>query len=85
MCAQTPAHFVIGLNTESWSNSCSAPCSACTSGRAPPITTSGTWAANAFATAVTVPVTPGPAVTTATPQCRRTRPQASAACAADCS
>ena len=55
------------------------------SGRAPPMTTSGVCAENEFATAVTTPVTPGPAVTTATPQARLIRPQASAACAAACS
>ena len=84
-CVQTAAHFVIGLKIESWSSSCSAPCSACTSGRAPPITTSGVWATLQFATAVTTPVTPGPDVTSATPQARFTRPQASAAWAAACS
>ena len=57
---QTAAHFVIGFMIESWSSSCSAPCSACTSGRAPPSTTSGVWATLQFATAVTIPVTPGP-------------------------
>ena len=82
---QIAAHFVIGFISESWSNSCSAPHSACASGRAPPSTTSGVWAARQFATAVTVPVTPGPAVTSATPHERRTLPHASAACAADCS
>jgi hypothetical protein len=72
--AHTPAHFVIGRISDTWSSSCRAPCSAWTSGRAPPITTSGTCATAALATAVTVPVTPGPAVTTATPAERRTRP-----------
>jgi len=38
-----------------------------------------------LATAVSVPVTPGPAVATQTPQARRTRPHASAAWAAACS
>ncbi len=81
----TAAHFVIGFIRESWSNSCSAPHSAWASGRAPPSTTSGVCAARQFATAVTVPVTPGPAVTSATPAARRTLPHASAAWAADCS
>ena len=76
---QTAAHFVIGFISESWSNSCNAPLSAWAMGRAPPITSNGACAASAFATAVTVPVTPGPAVTTATPHRRCTRPHASAA------
>ena len=75
----TAAHFVIGFISESWSSSCSAPHSAWASGRAPPSTTSGVCAARQFATAVTVPVTPGPAVTRATPHVRRTLPHASAA------
>ena len=82
---QIAAHFVIGFMSASWSNSCSAPHSACARGRAPPTTTRGVWAARHAATAVTVPVTPGPAVTSATPHERCTRPHASAACAADCS
>jgi hypothetical protein len=78
-CAQTAAHLVIGFKIESWSSSCRASCSACTSGRAPPMTTSGVCAANEFATGVTTPVTPGPAVTSATPHARLIRPHASAA------
>ena len=54
-------------------------------GAAPPRRTSGTFAAQAFATPVTASVTPGPAVTMATPAPRVRRAQASAACAAACS
>jgi hypothetical protein len=43
------------------------------------------FARHAVATPVTASVSPGPAVTIATPGCPVTRAQPSAACAADCS
>jgi len=54
-------------------------------GAAPPSSTRGELAAQAFATPVTASVTPGPAVTIATPTPRVRRAQASAAWAAACS
>ena len=54
-------------------------------GACPPITTIGMLARQAVATPVTASVSPGPAVTIATPGCPVTRAQPSAACAADCS
>ena len=54
-------------------------------GAAPPMSSSGTLAAQALATPVTASVTPGPAVTMATPMPRVRRAQASAAWAAACS
>ena len=49
------------------------------------MTTIGLDAWYAFATAVTTSVTPGPAVTTATPGLKVMREYPSAACPADCS
>ena len=55
------------LNNESWSISCREPFPFNKVAAAPPKRTSGDCAICAFLTAVTVFVTPGPAVTTATP------------------
>ena len=67
-------HFVIGRIISTVPGiSCSAPISDVLSGAAPPITSIGLAFWYAVATAVTTSVTPGPAVTTATPHLRVSR------------
>ena len=64
-------HFVIGRIISTVPGiSCSAPMSDVRSGAAPPMTSIGLAFWYAVATAVTTSVTPGPAVTTATPHLR---------------
>ena len=79
------AHFVIGRIRSTWFMSCSPPMSWNSRGAWPPMITSGMLARYAVATPVTASVSPGPAVTIATPGWPVTRAQPSAACAADCS
>ena len=78
-------HFVIERMSSTWFMSWSEPMSASARGPAPPITIIGTAARCAFATAVTVSVTPGPAVTAHTPTVPVMRDHASAAWPAVCS
>ena len=59
--------FVIGVISPSWSISWSAPRPSCARGTPPPRRSSGAPPDQAFATAVAVFVTPGPAVTSTTP------------------
>ena len=59
--------LVIGASTGTWSNSCSEPAPQRPSGARPPSTTSGEPRNQAPVTALTPLVTPGPAVSTATP------------------
>ena len=68
-----------------WSISCSEPCPQRVAGARPPSTSSGEWLACAEAIALIAFVTPGPAVTAATPGQRVTFAQPSAANAAVCS
>ncbi len=79
------AHFVIGFSISVWSMSCSAPISKRESGLRPPMISIGLLLCQALAIAVVQSVTPGPAVTTPTPQRRVARDQPSAACPATCS
>ena len=79
------AHFVIPAKSGICGISWSEPRPWLKEGAAPPITSRGTFAAQAFATAVTVPVTPGPAVTMQTPRLRVSRAHPSAAWPAACS
>ena len=65
--------FVIGRSSATCSVSCRAPRPRRPSGAAPPISSSGLRAEKALATPVTASVTPGPAVTTATPMLRVSR------------
>ncbi len=62
--------LVMGRSSATCSISCSAPSPRSPSGAAPPISNSGLRAAYALATPVTASVTPGPAVTIATPTLR---------------
>ena len=78
-------HLVMPWKSWTCGISCSEPRPRLNVGAAPPRRTSGLAAAHAFATPVTASVTPGPAVTIATPTPRVSRAQASAACAAACS
>lgn len=73
------AHLTCGENSASWSMSWSAPRPLSRVAVAPPSTTTGDCASCAFFTAVTVLVTPGPAVTAATPAVPPRRATASAA------
>ncbi len=79
------ANLVMGRIRPTWSSSCSEPMWAWWRGPWPPMTSMGVWARQALATAVTVSVVPGPAVTTAQPGMPVRRVQASAAWAAACS
>ena len=79
------ANFVIGFSISVWSMSCSAPISKRESGLRPPMISIGLLLCQALAIAVMQSVTPGPAVTTPTPQRRVARDQPSAACPATCS
>lgn len=67
------------LKSESWSMSCSAPRPFCSEAAAPPMSSSGDSAIWAFLMAVTALVTPGPAVTAATPMRPESLETASAA------
>ena len=62
---------VTGRRMSTCGMSCSGPILACGREVQPPISITGARASEAFAIAVTVLVTPGPAVTIATPNCRR--------------
>ena len=79
------ANLVIGRSSSVWSMSCSAPISKRASGLRPPMISIGDLLCQALAIAVVASVTPGPAVTTATPQRRVARDQPSAAWPATCS
>jgi hypothetical protein len=61
------AHLQTGVISRTESSSCNEPMSESDLGAAPPMQTIGTPARCAVARAVTVLVTPGPAVTSATP------------------
>ena len=73
---ERPRVRVTGLRMSTCGMPCSGPMFACGRGGQPPISRTGARARKALATAVTVLVTPGPAVTRATPN-----PPASSACA----
>jgi len=73
------AHLVSGFMIDSWSMSCSEPRPLSRVAVAPPSSSSGVCAICAFLSAVTVLVTPGPAVTAATPTVPVMRATASAA------
>ena len=77
--------FVIGASTGTWSNSCSDPAPQRVAGARPPSTTSGEPLNRAEVTAEMPLVTPGPAVSAATPGLRVSFAYASAAKTADCS
>ena len=79
------ANLVRLRTTGRWSSSCSEPIPAVASGERPPITSIGLSLARAPARVEIVLVTPGPAVTAATPHCRVSFDQPSAAKAAVCS
>ena len=64
------AYLVMGRNSATCSVSCSAPLVVSACGAAPPISSTGDSAALALAMPVMASVTPGPAVTTATPMPR---------------
>ncbi len=72
---------MIGSPCNSWSGSRSSSATA----KRPPMTSMGTQSTYAFATAVTMSVTPGPAVTIATPILPVTLAQPSAMWPAACS
>ena len=72
-------HFTLERISASWSISCKAPRLRSTVAVAPPSNTTGDCARRAFCTAVSVLVTPGPAVTAATPGIPLSRATASAA------
>ena len=78
--------FLVRLRVSStWSISCSDPMPHRATGARPPITNIGLSFPCAWARAEAELVTPGPAVTAATPHSRVTLDQPSAANAADCS
>ena len=79
------AHLVTDASRGRWSISCSEPWPQRETGDRPPRTSIGLSLAWAVAIAEIVLVTPGPAVTTATPQVRVSFDQPSAAKAAVCS
>ena len=82
----TVTAFLVKLRvTSTWSISCSEPMPHREIGARPPMTSSGLSPPCAWASAVTEFVTPGPAVTAATPTSRVTLAQPSAAKAAVCS
>ncbi len=68
----------MGASSPAWSTSCMAPIPVCGRGTLPEMTSNGTPAAQALAMPVAAFVTPGPAVTMATPTVPVTSP---AACA----
>ena len=79
------AFFVRLRTTSTWSISCSEPIPHRVMGARPPMTNIGVSLAWAWANADAELVTPGPAVTAATPHSRVTLAHPSAANAADCS
>ena len=79
------ANFVSGATNGTWSISCSDPWPQRTRAARPPSTSIGEWFCCAEASALMPFVTPGPAVSAATPGVRVTFAQPSAANAADCS
>ena len=79
------ANRVSGATNGTWSISCSDPCPHRSAGARPPSTTSGDWFCWAAAIALIPLVTPGPAVSAATPGTRVTLDHPSAAKAAVCS
>src|SRR5436190_12666479 len=79
------ASFVTGRTNGTWSISCSEPCPQRICGARPPSTSIGEWFCSAPAIALMPFVTPGPAVSAATPGSRVTFAQPSAANAAACS
>jgi hypothetical protein len=79
------ADLVTGDTRGAWSSSCSDPMPHRLSGARPPITTSGEPLNCAWVIALTPLVTPGPAVSTASPGTRVSLPSASAAKTALCS
>ena len=79
------ANRVSGATNGTWSISCSDPCPQRNAGARPPSTTSGDWFCCAAAIALIPLVTPGPAVSAATPGTLVTFDQPSAANAAVCS
>src|SRR6478752_3685496 len=79
------ASFETGAKIGGWSSSCSAPVPHRPCGARPPTTTIGEPANCAWATALRPLVTPGPAVSTASPGVRLSLPVASAAKVAVCS
>ncbi len=79
------ASFVSGRTNGTWSISCSEPRPQRSAGARPPSTSTGELFDCAEATALSAFVTPGPAVTAATPGVRVTFAQPSAAKAAVCS
>ena len=76
------ANFVTGRTNGTWSISCSEPCPQRIAGARPPSTSIGEWLCCAPASALIAFVTPGPAVTAATPGVRVTFAHPSAANAA---
>src|SRR6478752_2182632 len=79
------ASLETGAKIGGWSSSCRAPVPQRPCGARPPTTTIGEPANCAWATALSPLVTPGPAVSTASPGTRVSLPVASAAKAAVCS
>ena len=71
--AQSTRRRVTGRRISTCGMSCSGPILACGREVQPPISKTGARASDALAIAVTVLVTPGPAVTIATPNCRSAR------------
>ena len=76
------ASLTTGRTNGTWSISCSDPCPQRNAGARPPSTTIGEWFCSAEAIALMPLVTPGPAVSAATPGSRVTFAQPSAANAA---
>ena len=83
--AAVAASFVTDATSGRWSISCSDPCPQRAAGARPPSTSIGEWLKCAEAIALIPFVTPGPAVSAATPGRRVTFAQPSAANAAVCS
>ena len=79
------ANFVSGATNGMWSISCSEPIPQRSAGARPPRTMIGDWFCSAEPTALSPLVTPGPAVSAATPGWRVTLAQPSAANVAACS
>jgi hypothetical protein len=79
------ASLVTVSSSGGWSNSCRLPLPHFSAGARPPITTSGDPLNCAWVIALTPLVTPGPAVSTASPGVRVSLPSASAANTAVCS
>ena len=79
------ASLTSGRTNGTWSISCSDPCPQRIAGARPPSTSTGEWFCCAEAIALMPLVTPGPAVSAATPGSRVTFAQPSAAKVADAS